>query len=75
MVKRENISRTIRITIGIMAALGFAIKPYFYVFALAPLAYAWWQERSLKNLLYGVENIINAGWALSYIAIVFICFD
>jgi|GEM_PF-1003393 len=61
----------LRIIIGLLAAIGFCIKPHcFVVFAFIQLAVIW-RQRSLRALFYQ-ENIVIYLFALVYLGCIFV---
>jgi hypothetical protein len=66
--------RAWRITAACLAAIGFAIKPYFYVFFVTTTAYSLWRTRAWRSLI-SIENAIVCAVALAYLAITFVFFS
>lgn len=74
LVDRASVPRRWRLLAALMGAVGFAIKPYYYIFYFATCAWEFYQKRSLSPILRGREHyIIWAGGAL-YVAIVLLYF-
>lgn len=76
-VRRESVPLFWRLPAAAMAAVGFVIKPYFYVFYIATIAFELYRKRSLSTfgaLLRQPEHYIVCGFALAYIAAIFIFF-
>jgi hypothetical protein len=74
IVNRQETPIWLRITIGVMAGIGLAIKPYFYVFYLAAIAHTLWRERTLRFLYRDIENYMVGGIAIGYLLIVYLFF-
>lgn len=72
---RAHVPRALRILVACMAAVGFSIKPYFYVFYAAVMGYVVWKEQSLRRLYRDVENQIILGWALACFVGIYVFFS
>lgn len=72
---RMSVPRRWRLCAAGMAAIGFAIKPYFYIFYAACVAYAWWIENK-KPLaqLRQREHQLVLGFGVLYLIGVFVFF-
>ncbi len=70
-IRREAVARKWRIAAAVMAAIGFAIKPYYYVFYAAALLFDLWQQRDWKAVARAIEHRIIVGVAIVYA--LFVC--
>lgn len=74
LTRRAAVPVSLRGTAAAMAAVGFAIKPYFYLFHGATLLFTLLRERNARGLLREREQWIVAGFALFYALGVFAFF-
>ncbi len=73
-VKREYVPKDLRMITAALAAVAFAIKPYFYVFYMVTVASALIRT-PVRVLLREREQHIIWGFALAYVALIFLCFQ
>jgi hypothetical protein len=75
LVGRNEVSAYWRVAAAALAAVGFAIKPYFYVFYLATLAFQLGTGIRIRELFRQPEHYIVCGFALAYVALVLVFHD
>jgi|GEM_PF-2532009 hypothetical protein len=65
----KHLSIKLRVLVGLMAAFGFCLKPYFFItFAFVEL-YLMWFHRSLKRCLR-IESILPVAFGVIYVLLV-----
>jgi hypothetical protein len=69
-LEREPSSQTMKITVGILAAIGFALKPYFLFAFILPECYVLYQRKRLRAV-FRTETLIIAIWLWIYLALIF----
>jgi len=74
LANRDAVSLRVRIIVAILAAIGFAIKPYSYVFYAATLVFEHRQGKSWRAIIKEPEHWIVVGFAAAYVAMVFAFF-
>jgi hypothetical protein len=75
LVRRESVPVLWRALVAILAGIGFAIKPYFYVFYVATVGYMMMSRQSVKSVLREWEHYIIWAIAAFYLVIIFTIFD